>query len=227
VKNTQKILATAANSRPKCNKGINKSLNQDALVPASDVDSNSSHYSRSASPFLPSDGSTDTENSVEKEEVTKNLGNEMSHQPVVGKNTKHGKKTQPLEEIIAPLTKKITPDQVGETQKNDMDKQESSAEAEKPNGEDDGQDKAKASQVETNQSNKFTADQVGEPRLKDTQIQEPSGVEEEPSVSDKKSEPSDVISDSDEDDGSQPVLVRPIKATRLRRTRLVCHGQRT
>jgi hypothetical protein len=54
------ILATAASSRPKRNKGINKSLNQDDVVPASDVESNSSHYSRSASPFLPSDGSTDT-----------------------------------------------------------------------------------------------------------------------------------------------------------------------
>jgi hypothetical protein len=102
VKNKRKILATAASSRPKRNKGINKSLNQDALVPAIDVESNSSHYSRSASPFLPSDGSTDIENSGEEGEVTKNLGKELSDQPVVRKNTKkHGNKTQPLEEIIA------------------------------------------------------------------------------------------------------------------------------
>jgi hypothetical protein len=66
---------------------------------------------------LPSDGSTDTENSGEEVEVTKNLGKEMSDQPVVGKNTKkHGNKTQPLEEIISQLTKKVTADQVGETQ---------------------------------------------------------------------------------------------------------------
>jgi hypothetical protein len=130
VKNKRKILATAASSRPKRNKGINKSLNQDALVPASDVESNSSHYSRSASPFLPSDGSTDTENSGEEGEVTKTLGKEMSDQPVVVKNTKnHGKNTQPLEDIIVPLTKKITADQVGETQTNDTKKQEPSAEA--------------------------------------------------------------------------------------------------
>jgi hypothetical protein len=123
-------LATAASSRPKRNKGINKYVNQYSLVPASDVESNSSHYSRSASPFLPSDGRTDTENSGEEGEVTKNLGKEMSDQPVVCKNTKkHGKKTQPLDEIIAPLTKKITADQVGETQTNDTEKQEPSAEA--------------------------------------------------------------------------------------------------
>jgi hypothetical protein len=139
VKNKQKIMATAASSRPKRNKGINKSLNQDALVPASDVESNSSRYSRSASPFLPSDGSTETENSGEEGEVTKNSGKEMSDKPVVGKNTKkHGKKTQPLEEIIAPLTKKITADQVGETQTINTKKQEPNAEAEKPNGGDDG-----------------------------------------------------------------------------------------
>jgi hypothetical protein len=130
VKNKRKILATAASSRPKRNKGINKPLNQYSLVPASDVESNSSHYSRSASPFLPSDGSTDTENSGEEGEVTKNLGKDMSDQPAIGKNTKkHVKKTQPLDAIIAPLTKKITADQVGETQTNDTEKQEPSAEA--------------------------------------------------------------------------------------------------
>jgi ssDNA-binding replication factor A large subunit len=130
VKNKRKILATAASSRPKRNKGINKPLNQYSLVPASDVESNSSHYSRSASPFLPSDESTDTENSGEEGDVTKNLGKDMSDQPAIGKNTQnHGKETQPLDAIIAPLTKKITADQVGETQTNDTEKQEPSAEA--------------------------------------------------------------------------------------------------
>jgi hypothetical protein len=133
VKNKRKIFATAASNRPKRNKGIAKSLNQDALVPASDVESNSFHYSRSASPFLPSDGSTYTENSGEEGEVTKNLGKELSDQPAVSKSTKkHGKKTQPLEEIIAQLTKKITADQVGETQTDDTKKQEPSAEEENP-----------------------------------------------------------------------------------------------
>jgi hypothetical protein len=133
--------------------------------------------------------------------VTKNLGKEMTDQHVVGKNTKnHGKKTQPLEEIIAPLIKNITAEQVGETQTNDTKKQEPSAEAETSNGEDDGQDKVKASQVEPNQSNNITADQADEPRLEDTKIQEPSEVEEETSASDEKAEPSDAISDSDEDD---------------------------
>jgi hypothetical protein len=43
VKNKRKILAVAASSRPKRNKSINNYLNQDDLVPASDVESNSSH----------------------------------------------------------------------------------------------------------------------------------------------------------------------------------------
>jgi hypothetical protein len=210
AKNKRKILATAASSRPKRNKGIIKSLNQDALLPASDVEISSSHYSHSTSPFFPSDGSADTENSGEEGEVTNNLGKDMSDQPVVGKNTKkHGKKTQPLEEIIAKLTKKITADQVGETQTDNTQKQEPIAEQERNNGEDDGQDKAKAIQVEPNQINNITADQVGEPRLEDTKIQEPSGVEEEPSASDEKAEPSDVISDSDEDDGSDEETANP------------------
>jgi hypothetical protein len=142
--------------------------------------------------------------------VTKNLGKEMSNQSVVGKNTKkHGKKTQPLEDIIAQLTKNITVDQVGETQTDDTKKHEPSAEEEKTNGDDDGQDKAKASHVEPNQSNKITADQVGEPQLEDTEIQEPIGVEEEPSASDEKAEPSDAISDSDEDGGSDEETSNP------------------
>jgi hypothetical protein len=67
------------------------------LVPASDVESSSSPYSRSASLFLPSDDSTDTENSGDKGKVTKNLGKEMSDQPHVSKNTdKHGNKNEPV-----------------------------------------------------------------------------------------------------------------------------------
>jgi hypothetical protein len=112
---------------------------------------------------LPSDGSTDTENSGEEGEVTKILDNEMIDQPVFGKNTKkYLNKTQPLKDIIAPLAKKITADQVGEIQTNDMERQEPSAEAEKTNDEDDGQYKVKANQVDPNQSNNITADQVGD-----------------------------------------------------------------
>jgi hypothetical protein len=206
----RKILATAASTRPKRNKGIIKSLNQDALVPASDVESSSSPYSRSASPFLPSDGSTDTENSGDEGKVTKNLGKEMSDQPHVSKNTdKHGKKNQPLKEIIVQLTKKITAAQVGKTQTDDTKKQEPCAEEGNPNGEDDGQDKAKARQVDTNQSDKITANQVDEPRLEDMKIQEPSGVEEEPSASDEETEPNDAIKNSDNDVGSDDETANP------------------
>jgi hypothetical protein len=92
VKYKRKILATAASSRPKRHKGINKSLNENAVVPASDVDSSSSDYSRSPSPFLPSDSGTDTENSGEEGEVKNNLEMEMSDQPVFGNNSnKQGK----------------------------------------------------------------------------------------------------------------------------------------
>jgi hypothetical protein len=45
--------------------------------------------------------------------------------------------------------------------------------------------------------------------LEDTKIHEPSGVEEEPSASDEKAEPSDTISDSDEDDGSDEEAANP------------------
>jgi hypothetical protein len=62
------------------------------VVPASDVESSSSHYSRSPSPFLPSDSGTDTENSGEEGEVKNNLEKEMSDQPVFGNNSnKQGK----------------------------------------------------------------------------------------------------------------------------------------
>jgi len=92
VKYKRKILATAASSRPKRHKGINKSLNENDVVPASDVDSSSSDYSRSPSPFLPSDSGTDTENSGEEGEVKNNLEMEMSDQPVFDNNSnKQGK----------------------------------------------------------------------------------------------------------------------------------------
>jgi hypothetical protein len=58
VKYKRKIVATAASSRPKLHQGINKSLNENAVVPASDVESSSSDYSRNPSPFLPSDSGT-------------------------------------------------------------------------------------------------------------------------------------------------------------------------
>jgi hypothetical protein len=58
------------------------------------------------------------------------------------------------------LTKKITAAQVGKTQTDDTKKQEPCAEEGSPSGEDDGQDKAKARQVDTNQSYKITANQV-------------------------------------------------------------------
>jgi hypothetical protein len=47
------------------------------------------------------------------------------------------------------------------------------------------------------------------PRTDDTEIQEPSGAEKEPSASDKKADPGDAISDSDEDDGSDVETVNP------------------
>jgi hypothetical protein len=84
-------VATAASSRPKRHQCINKSLNENAVLPASD-ESRSSDYSRSPSPFLPSDSGTDTENSGEEGEVKKNLEKEMSDQPVFGNNSnKQGK----------------------------------------------------------------------------------------------------------------------------------------
>jgi hypothetical protein len=92
VKYKRKIVATAASSRPKRHQGINKYLNENAVVPASDVQSSSSEYSHSPSPFLPSDSSTDTENSGEEREVKNNLEKEMSDQPVFGNNSnKQGK----------------------------------------------------------------------------------------------------------------------------------------
>jgi hypothetical protein len=176
LKNTQKILATAASSRPERNKGIRKSLNQDALVPASDVESNSYHYSRSASPFLPSDGSTDTENSGEEEEVTNNSGKEdewptcrwQEHEVRKEDTTYVGDHSATHTKNHGAPGWRDTNERQGETRTKYRGK--------KPNGEDDGQDRAKASQVEPNQSNKITVDQVGVPPIEDTKIQEPSGV---------------------------------------------------
>jgi hypothetical protein len=75
VKYKKKILATVASSRPKRHKGINKSLNKNAVVPASDVDRSIYDYSRIPSPFLSSDSGTDTEHSGEEGEVKNNFGN--------------------------------------------------------------------------------------------------------------------------------------------------------
>jgi hypothetical protein len=92
VKYKRKIVVTAASSRPKRHQGIKNSLNENDVVPASDVESSSSHFSRSPSPFLPSDSSTDIENSGEEGEVKTNLEKEMSDQPVFGNNSnKQGK----------------------------------------------------------------------------------------------------------------------------------------
>jgi hypothetical protein len=92
VKYKMKIVATATSSRPKRHQGIKKSLNENDVVPAIDVESSSPHYSRSPSPFLPSDSGTDKENSGEEGEVKTSLEKEMSDEPVFGNNSnKQGK----------------------------------------------------------------------------------------------------------------------------------------
>jgi hypothetical protein len=66
-------LLTATSSRPpKRNTGKNTSLNEDVLVPPSDVDSDQSHYSQSESTYRYSDGSTEWEASEEEGQATKN-----------------------------------------------------------------------------------------------------------------------------------------------------------
>jgi hypothetical protein len=172
-------VATAASSRPKRHQGINKSLNENDVVPASDVESSSSHYSRSPSPFLPSDSGTETENSGEEGEVKNNLEKEMRDQPVFGNNSnKQGK------EIVA---------QPDNTMKNNT-----GVEEEKISSGPTGQDKEKASRVEptdekrahpgdTNQSTKIAAQQ-------DVYRQTESVPSE------KEAEPSDEVIDTDEDD---------------------------
>jgi hypothetical protein len=53
------VLPTATSSRPpRRNKGKNTSLNEDALVQPSDVDSDQTHYSQSEPAYRYSDGST-------------------------------------------------------------------------------------------------------------------------------------------------------------------------
>jgi hypothetical protein len=179
VKYKRKIVVTAASSRPKRHQGINKSLNENAVVPASDVDSSSSDYSRSPSPFLPSDSGTDTENSGEEGEVKNNLEKEMSDQPVFGDNlNKQGK------EIVA---------QPDNTMRNNA-----GVEEEQIISGHIGQDKEKASRVEptdekradpgdTNQSTKIAAQQDGYRQTKSVR-------------SEKEAEPSDTEIDTDEDD---------------------------
>jgi hypothetical protein len=67
--------------------------------------------------------------------------------------------------------------------------------------------------------------QVGEPRLEDTKIQEPSGVEDEPSASDDKTEPSDAVSDSGEDDGSDEETANPSEPNQSNEITAEQHGE--
>jgi hypothetical protein len=179
VKYKRKIMATAASSHPNRYKGINNSLNENAVVPASDVDSISSDYSRSHSPFLTSDSGTDTENSGKKGEVKNNLEMEMSDQPVFGNNSnKQGK-----ENVAQP---------------DNMMKNNEGVEEEKNISGHTGQDKEKASRVEptdekrddpgdTNRSTKIAAQQDGYRQTESVR-------------SEKEAEPSDTEIDTDEDD---------------------------
>jgi hypothetical protein len=179
VKYKRKIVATAASSRPKRHQGINKSVNENDVVPASDVASSSSDYSHSPSPFLLSDSGTDTENSGEEGEVKNNLEKEMSDQPVFGNNSnKQGK------DILA---------QPDNTMKNNA-----GVEEEKIVSGPTGQDKEKASRVEptdekradsgdTNQSTKIAAQQYGYRQT-------------ESLPSEKEAKPSDAVIDTDRDD---------------------------
>jgi hypothetical protein len=71
------------NSRhPKRNKGRITSLNEDALVPLSDVESDRSHYSLSESTYRSSDGSKESEASEEEGQATKNLTTYIMEQPI-------------------------------------------------------------------------------------------------------------------------------------------------
>jgi hypothetical protein len=70
-------------------------LNENDVVPVSDVESRSSHYSRRISPFLPSDSGTD-KHSGEEGEVKNNLEKQMSDQPVFGNNS-----NKKVKEIVA------------------------------------------------------------------------------------------------------------------------------
>jgi hypothetical protein len=77
------VLPTVTSSRPpKRNKGKNTSLNEDALVPSSDVGSDQSHYSQSESTYRYSDGSTELEASEEEGQATKKIMTDMLEQPI-------------------------------------------------------------------------------------------------------------------------------------------------
>jgi hypothetical protein len=67
------VLTTAASSRPRRNKGRNTYLNEDALVPPIDVDSDQSHYSRSESGYRSSDVTTESKSSEEEGQAIKSL----------------------------------------------------------------------------------------------------------------------------------------------------------
>jgi hypothetical protein len=208
VKYKRKIVATTASSRPKHHQGINKSLNENAVVPASDVEISSSDYSRSPSPFLPSDSGTDTENSGEEGEVKNNLENEMSDQSVFGNiSNKQGK------EIVA---------QPDNTMKNNA-----GVEEEKISSGPTGQDKEKASRVEltdekradpgdTNQSTKIAAQQDGYRQTKNV----PSEKEAEPSDTEIDTDKDDAPGEGDEEDEktaipSQPNINKIITVTKI------------
>jgi hypothetical protein len=77
------ILPTATSSRPpKRNKVKNTSLNEDALVPPIDADSDQSRYSQSDSTYRYSDGSTESEASEEEGQATTKLMTDMLEQPI-------------------------------------------------------------------------------------------------------------------------------------------------
>jgi hypothetical protein len=66
---------------PSATREKNTSLNEDALVPPSDVDRDQSRYSQSESTYRYSDGSTKSEASEEEGQATKKLTTDMLEQP--------------------------------------------------------------------------------------------------------------------------------------------------
>jgi hypothetical protein len=149
------------------------------VVPASDVESSSSDYSRSPSPFLPSDSGTDTENSGEEGEVKNNLEKEMSDQPVFGNNSK-----QQGKEIVA---------QPDNTMKNNA-----GVEEETNISGPTGQDKEKASRVEPTDEKRVDPGDTN--KITNIAAQQDGYRQTEIILSEKEAEPSDTEIDTDEDD---------------------------
>jgi hypothetical protein len=91
-KKLQKLVgvSTTASNRPKSNNGMNTSLNEDALVPPSAVDSDQSHYSSCgsscasscASAYASSDGTIEYKSSEEEGKAIKILATDMMEQTV-------------------------------------------------------------------------------------------------------------------------------------------------